>query len=148
MLFRSGLGRIFSSTSDDDGVTWTPATPTPLPNPNSKISVCSGADGMLVLAYNHSTTRRAPLNVAVSWDGESWWPPAGSRGSGTVEEDQGAATPAGGFAYPTVVPVGAEDALLGRCCPGRFLVAYSYWGRGLRLADCTFHAAVDESSGS
>lgn len=37
LLFRTSAGHIYSSTSQDDGMHWTPATTMPLPNPNSKV---------------------------------------------------------------------------------------------------------------
>jgi predicted neuraminidase len=69
---RPTIGRICVSDSYDNGITWTPARPTDLPNPNSGIDVLRLQDGRFVLIYNHSTTGRTPLNLAVSPDGDRW----------------------------------------------------------------------------
>ncbi len=37
MLFRTSAGHIYSSKSYDDGMHWTPARRTQLPNPNAKV---------------------------------------------------------------------------------------------------------------
>ncbi len=37
-VFRTSVGFVYSSRSDDDGMTWTPARPTYVRNPNSKAS--------------------------------------------------------------------------------------------------------------
>ncbi len=66
------IGRICYSDSTDGGLTWSPARPTSLPNPNSGIDAVSLADGRIVLVYNHTAKGRTPLNVAVSRDGENW----------------------------------------------------------------------------
>jgi predicted neuraminidase len=69
---RPSIGRICVSDSYDNGITWTPARPTDLPNPNSGIDVVRLRDGRFVLIYNHTTTGRSPLNLAMSTDGDRW----------------------------------------------------------------------------
>ena len=64
------IGRICVADSNDDGVHWTQARPLDLPNPNSGIDALSLRDGRVILVYNHTTTGRTPLNLAVSKDGE------------------------------------------------------------------------------
>ena len=72
-LFRTSVGEIYKSLSDDGGRTWTKASSTGLPNPNSKIHLLRLADGRLALAYNHDRKYRANLYVAISDDdGENW----------------------------------------------------------------------------
>jgi predicted neuraminidase len=66
------IARICVSDSYDAGITWTPARPTDLPNPNSGIDVVRLKDGRFVMVYNHTTEGRTPLNLAVSRDGEHW----------------------------------------------------------------------------
>ncbi len=66
------VGRICVSDSSDDGLTWTPARPIDLPNPNTGIDVVRLRDGRFVLIYNHTAKGRTPLNLAVSPDGDKW----------------------------------------------------------------------------
>lgn len=66
------IGRICYADSTDGGLTWTPARPTSLPNPNSGIDAAGLRDGRIVLVYNHTAQGRSPLNMAVSNDGETW----------------------------------------------------------------------------
>jgi predicted neuraminidase len=66
------IGRICVSDSQDRGVTWSEARPTELPNPNSGIDAARLRDGRLVLVYNHTTSGRSPLNLAVSRSGDEW----------------------------------------------------------------------------
>ena len=70
----NAVGRICMSDSYDLGLTWTPARPLELPNPNSGIDAVHLRDGRFVLVYNHTTRGRTPLNLAVSRDGERWTP--------------------------------------------------------------------------
>jgi predicted neuraminidase len=71
-LGRTRQGRIFEIGSEDQGRTWGPMTATTLPNPNSGIDAVTLRDGRQVLVYNHCTTGRTPLNVALSTDGKEW----------------------------------------------------------------------------
>ena len=74
---------IYRSTSTD-GCTWTPATPTSLPNNNASVQLFRLQDGDLVLAFDNSSSRhqgtataiglRKPLSVALSEDGGQTWP--------------------------------------------------------------------------
>lgn len=64
------IGKICVADSFDAGLTWTPARPLDLPNPNSGIDALALRDGRVVLAFNNSATGRTPLNLAVSRDGE------------------------------------------------------------------------------
>ena len=77
--FRDGGGgdqRIQTSTSDDDGLTWTPATDTDIPNPSGSMEVIRLADGDWAMIYNDSETDRRTLAVSLSQDeGGTWGPP-------------------------------------------------------------------------
>ena len=78
MLMRSTerIGRIVSASSSDGGLTWTPGTPTTLPNPNAGIDAVKLVDGRVVLVYNHLTRGRTAIHIAVSGDdGDHWSPP-------------------------------------------------------------------------
>jgi predicted neuraminidase len=67
------IGAICVAESIDLGNSWSSACPTTLPNPNSGIDAVNLMDGRVILVYNHSTTERYPLNVAVSEDGGDTW---------------------------------------------------------------------------
>lgn len=71
-LGRTKQGRIFQIWSNDSGKTWGTMTLTSLPNPNSGIDAVTLRDGRQLLVYNHSSTARSPLDVAVSPDGLDW----------------------------------------------------------------------------
>lgn len=71
-LGRTKQGRIFQIWSDDQGKSWGIMTLTTLPNPNSGIDGVTLRDGRHLLVYNHSSTGRSPLNVAISRDGLEW----------------------------------------------------------------------------
>ena len=91
ILCRTKQGAIVESWSKDEGRSWSPMTRTALPNPNSAIDVVRLGDGRFLLVYNHSSTNRGVLNVAVSDDGKKWQ-------SALVLENQ-----AGEFSYPAVI---------------------------------------------
>ena len=85
------MAKICVSDSYDDGVTWSPARPTDLPNPNSGIDVVHLKDGRYVVVYNHTPRGRTPLNLAVSRDGDHWTPWL------TLESDPGE------YSYPAMI---------------------------------------------
>ncbi|MBQ8300510.1 MAG: exo-alpha-sialidase [Clostridia bacterium] len=99
MLLRSTSSRIFRSTSEDKGKTWSIAYDTGLPNNNSGIDVVKLSDGTLVLAYNPRENipgmtkgSRTPLILSYSEDnGENWQKLA------TLEDSDGA------YAYPSII---------------------------------------------
>jgi predicted neuraminidase len=64
------IGKIAIADSADLGVTWTQARTIDVPNPNSGIDAVTIPDGRVVLVYNHTTSGRTPLNLAISRDGE------------------------------------------------------------------------------
>lgn len=67
------IGYICTAESSDRGITWSLASPTNLPNPNSAIDAINLSDGRILLVYNHSKENRYPLNIALSSDeGETW----------------------------------------------------------------------------
>ena len=85
------IGRICQSDSFDEGLTWSRVKTTELPNPNSGIDAIRLADGRLVLIYNESESRRTPLTLTVSRDGERW------RDFYTLEKDPGE------YSYPALI---------------------------------------------
>jgi predicted neuraminidase len=85
------VGRVCLAESTDDGRTWSSALPTALPHPNAGLDTVKLADGRVVLVYNHTTTGRTPLNLAVSADdGDTW------RMCRTLEDAPGE------YSYPAV----------------------------------------------
>jgi predicted neuraminidase len=87
----SDIGRICIADSYDNGLTWTQAHPTDLPNPNSGIDAVALRDGRIVLIYNNTTTGRTPLNLAVSADGEHF------KVFATLEDQPGE------YSYPAII---------------------------------------------
>jgi predicted neuraminidase len=70
---RTRQDRIFSTTSDDGGRTWSALSLIDsLPNPNAGIDAVTLADGRQLLVYNPTTRGRTPLAVATSRDGRTW----------------------------------------------------------------------------
>ncbi len=88
---RTRSGRIFETWSADTGRTWTPLALTALPNPNSGIDAVTLRDGRQLLVYNHTSSGRTPLDVAVSRDGKTWSPPFALE------------TAPGEYSYPAVI---------------------------------------------
>jgi predicted neuraminidase len=86
-----GKNKIYETWSNDDGKTWSKLEPTMLPNNNSGIDGVTLSDGRQLLVYNHTTTGRSPLNVAVSKDGKVW------EAAVVLETEKGE------FSYPAVV---------------------------------------------
>jgi len=87
----SGKNKIYETWSSDEGKTWSKLAPTVLPNPGSGIDAVTLRDGRHVLVYNHTTTGRSPLNVAVSKDGKVW------ETALVLETEKGE------FSYPAVI---------------------------------------------
>lgn len=79
MLMRSSEGVLFKSESKDEGLTWSNAKRTKLPNNNSGIDVACLDDGRLILLYNpvgEVWGARSPIAFSISSDnGETWSEP-------------------------------------------------------------------------
>jgi predicted neuraminidase len=117
--------RILVSQSSDEGLNWSPASPTPLPNPGAGIEVIRLASGSWALVYNDTTQGRHSLAVSLSEDeGETWkW----TRHLEHREPAQGS------FHYPSMIE--SRD--------GTIHVTYtrSLPGKGSSIA----HARIDEN---
>ncbi|MEO6035390.1 MAG: sialidase family protein [Verrucomicrobiota bacterium] len=88
---RTRQKNVFQIWSEDNGKTWGEMTLTSLPNPNSGTDAVTLKDGRFLLVYNHTTTSRSPLNVAVSKDGKEW------QAALVLEDERGE------FSYPAVI---------------------------------------------
>jgi predicted neuraminidase len=97
-LGRTRSGRVFETWSTDGGVHWSELALTVLPNPNSGLDAVTLRDGRHLLVYNHTTSGRSPLNVAVSDDGSLW------EAALVLESEPGE------FSYPSVIQ--ASDGLV------------------------------------
>ncbi len=92
--------KICVADSTDAGLTWTQARTINVPNPNSGIDAVSLTDGRVVLVYNHTTTDRTPLNLAVSKDGEHF------RMFHVLEDQPGE------YSYPAMIQAANGDLLI------------------------------------
>ena len=84
-------GWLVRAESHDGGVTWTEGRSSRFPNPNAAVDFIKLRSGHLLLAYNDSMTRRTPLAVAISTDGDRTYPHRRNIADGP-----------GDFAYPIV----------------------------------------------
>ncbi|TWU07907.1 exo-alpha-sialidase [Stieleria varia] len=105
-LCRTKEGVIASTSSRDNGQSWSALQATKLPNPNSGIDAVTLQDGRQLLIYNHLDSgktgwgRRGMLNLAMSEDdGQTW------QRVGVLEQEQGAE-----FSYPAIVQ--SDDGLI------------------------------------
>lgn len=93
ILCRSTQSKILMSWSEDNGAHWSKLVPSDLPNPNSGIDAVSMKNGSHILVYNHLTSGRNTLNVAVSEDGINWM--AAVLPENDIKEKE--------FSYPAVI---------------------------------------------
>lgn len=93
MLARSSDPRnVVTAVSEDEGRTWSDATPIDLPNPSAGVDAVSLPDGRVALIYNHQPAGRQNLSIAVSSDdGETW-----SRVLSLEDQD-------GEYSYPAMI---------------------------------------------
>ncbi len=73
LLARSHQVGYIVSAESSDGVEWSRAVATQLPNPNSGIDAVRLKSGTILLVYNRSKEARYPLNVALSKDDGTTW---------------------------------------------------------------------------
>ena len=70
-----GTGRIARSTSADEGLTWSEATPIDLPNPSGGIEAIVLRSSAIAVVHNDQTGQeRDRLSIALSRDGGRTWP--------------------------------------------------------------------------
>ena len=101
ILARSKERVVMQSWSTDLGKTWSPLTPSNLPNNNSGTDAVTLKDGRQLIVYNHvlppdsaknGKGARTPLNVAYSSDGKTWY-------AALILED----SPISQYSYPSVI---------------------------------------------
>lgn len=85
-------GYIVRAESRDGGMTWSEGKDTPFPNPNAAVDFIQLKNGHLLLVYNDSMSRRTPLTVAVSTDGDKSYPHRRNIAEGAND-----------FAYPVAI---------------------------------------------
>jgi predicted neuraminidase len=85
-------GYLVRSESRDGGRTWSPGEDSKFPNPNAAVDLLRLANGHLLLVYNDSMSRRTPLTVALSTDGDRTYPHRRNLAEGP-----------GDFAYPYAI---------------------------------------------
>jgi predicted neuraminidase len=88
---RSKQQKLWTATSEDNGLTWSPMTLTDVPNPNSGTDAVTLADGRHLLVFNNTPKGRSPLYIAISGNGADWKPVL------TLEDAPGE------YSYPAVI---------------------------------------------
>jgi predicted neuraminidase len=116
------IGRICVADSFDDGLSWTQPHPIDLPNPNSGIDAVRLRDGRVVLIYNHTTSGRTPLNLAMSKDGEHF------RDFLTLESGPGE------YSYPAIIQ--SKD--------GSIRLTYTWNRKKIRYAEVPLRMVPDD----
>ena len=96
-ICRTDAGKLASTSSTDQGRSWSAMEATDVPNPNSAVDAVTLADGRHLLVYNPTSTEtgsdgRHVLSVAISDDGKTWERVA------DLESETGAE-----FCYPAVI---------------------------------------------
>ncbi|MCH2203251.1 MAG: exo-alpha-sialidase [Fuerstiella sp.] len=95
---RNGNSRILTTSSTDNGKTWTKLKETSLPNPNSGIDAVTLKDGRHLLIYNHTNRSgtkprgREMINIGMSDDGVTW------KAAAILDKE-----PRSEFSYPAVI---------------------------------------------
>lgn len=69
---RDDLGHVWYSKSFDQGMTWSTVEKLNLPSPSSGLDALTLKDGRHLLVYNHTSSGRKRLDVAISNDGKNW----------------------------------------------------------------------------
>jgi hypothetical protein len=139
MLFRTSVGKIYSSRSTDKGTTWTPAAATSVLNPNSKFSSLT-IDNQMLLAHHPSATSQSTLILSLSVDDGKRW-----EKLCTVDEDvallvsKASAGGSNGALAGGNVGGGSSGAIFCNPCIKEWaedtvLVVYTVWGKGLKLS--------------
>jgi predicted neuraminidase len=103
--------RVHTSTSGDDGMSWTPAADTDFPNPGASCEAIVLSDGTWALVYNDVERGRNSLAISLSGDeGKTW------KWKRHIERDEQEPRPSS-FHYPSMIQAG----------DGAIHVTYSYF---------------------
>jgi predicted neuraminidase len=88
-------GRALRSESEDDGITWSAAVDSDVPNPGSSLEVVALRDGNWVMVFNDTEQGRHSLAAALSDDeGQTWkW----------KRHLEAAPAREGAFSYPSIL---------------------------------------------
>ena len=65
---------IYTSTSSNEGRSWTKPVASTLPNNDAAIQATVLNDGAIALVYNPTTSHRYPIRISLSEDGGKTWP--------------------------------------------------------------------------
>jgi len=101
---------IYSSSSADQGKTWTLPSRTPLPNNNAGIAVRMLTSGSLLLVYNNHAVGdlpRAPLVLSVSHDQGVTW-----RCARVLQIHDSNSTWVGEYSYPSIIQDDEDNILV------------------------------------
>jgi predicted neuraminidase len=112
---RSRQGKVFTTTSSDQGRHWSDVGLLDLPNPNSGTDAVTLKDGRHLIVYNHTPKGRSPLNVAVSADGKAW------QAVAVLESESGE------YSYPAVI----------QTSDGQVHIAYTWKRKLIRHVELT-----------
>lgn len=88
-------GRIFISTSADEGINWTPAVKSDIPNPGSSLDVLTLDNGNWAMIYNDLEDGRRRLAVSLSDDEGKTWKWKNYLEIGNTGDER--------FAYPSII---------------------------------------------
>src|SRR6185312_6091857 len=88
---RTMASKVAVADSMDDGLTWTQAHYSDVPQNNSGLDVTRLKDGRIIMIFNNTTVGRTPLNLAISTDGEHF------RVFATLEDTVGQ------YSYPALI---------------------------------------------
>ncbi len=114
--------RALTSSSTDEGETWSLAVDTDIPNPGSSLEAIALKDGRWLMVFNDTEDKRNRLAVAMSEDEGATW----SKKRHLEQSEDGS------YAYPSIIQ--AND--------GRIHVTYSFNEGGVKTIK---HAAFDAS---
>lgn len=122
-------GKMWQSTSSDNGRTWSKAVPHELPNSGSRLDMVKLKTGELVLIFNNTPRGRTPLSAALSRDEGRTWP--------SIKNLE---TARGEYSYPAVIQT--RDGLIH--------VVYTYRRRQIKHAEFSkeWLSSPDEPHGS